>query len=445
MKKIAIMLIACCIIPTAAAQPTLEVYESDGQTPFDGHDLMVGTRLGFVVSQDCTDYWAGGLFITGSNRCLGALTAPGALTPFSAPIDPNCTPDSMPPCNPDIMEWPEAHYANAGKYAKVTTWTDSERCGFDMYGSDIVYGSDFDNSVGNWFVIGYEAIEEGEPNVWFCDYDVNWYNPVSFETFTQVPSRDFNDDDIVNLCDFSIFAAFWLSDDCQDPNWCGNTDLDKDGSVDVTDLADFAEFWLWEAEYRTEAPETIPDDPNEPTPDADFIYSITDPNGLDEITLIVDQTVTLYVNMAAIDPGVILNVFDIEVNISDSNLGSIDNTEYNGGTAQILAQPRMTMFDYWGPGTEQYEGIEFLCANIFGPISEGRMASFEFTCQGPGDVTLTLLNNGYENALLQEILIHQIEDPMELLGGMWDEEPELQQQYTKEEWNAFINTAENSE
>ncbi|MBN1456917.1 MAG: hypothetical protein JW912_03600 [Sedimentisphaerales bacterium] len=433
MKKIVIMLMVCCVLPTVTAQPTLEVYESDGQTVFNGHDLMVGSKLKFIVSQDSTDYWSGGLFIANFNTSLGTLTA--------TDYDPNIPYWQ----GANYGDWQGAHYSNAGEYAKVTGWKDSERRGFDLYGSDEEEGS----SVGNWFVINYEAIEEGEPNVWFCDYDVSWKNPVSFQTFTQVPSRDFNDDDIVDLADFSTFKTFWLSDDCQDPNWCGKTDLDRDGEVDTTDLSLFAEYWLWQAEYRPEIIiETITiDDPNEPapTPDIDFIYSITDPNGLDEITLTVGHTITLYVNMAAIDPNAVLNIVDIEVDISDPNLGSIDNTEYDGGTAQILAEPRADAFDYWGPGTEQYEGIELFCVNIGDSISEGQIASFEFTCQGPGDVTLTLVNWGFQNALLQEMLIHQIESQVDFLERIWNEDSELQLQYTEEEWNAFVDSTRNPE
>lgn len=429
MKKIVIMLMVCYILPTVVAQPTLSIYESDGQTEFDGHDLMVGSKLKFIVSQDSTDYWAGGLFIANFNISLGALTA--------TDYDPNIPYWQ----GANYGDWQGAHYSNAGKYAKVTGWKDSERRGFDLYGSDV------DNSVGNWFVIDYEAIEEGEPNVWFCDYDVNWKSPVSFQTFTQVASRDFNDDDIVDISDFYTFKTFWLSDDCQDPNWCGNTDLDRDGEIDTADLALFADYWLWQAEYQPEVilETIILEDPNEPAPDADFIYSITDPNGLDEITLTVGQTVTLYVNMDAIDPNAVLNIIDVEVNISDPNLGSIDNTEYDGGTAQILAEPRTEAFDDWGPGTQQYEGIEFFCVNLGESISEGRVASFEFTCQGPGDVTLTLVNWGYPNAMLQEILIHQIEDQVDFLERIWNEDPELQLQYTQEEWNTFIGSVESSE
>lgn len=441
MKKLLITAIVCCSASITIAQATVEVYESDGKTAFDGRDIMVGTKLTFVVSLDSTDYWSGGLFITGDNRFLGKL--------IGRDYDPN------------TRDFTASHFDNAGEHAKVTSWNDSERWGYDLYGSDV------NNCTGDWFIIDYQAIGPGDPNVWFCDYDVSWDNPVSFETFTQVPSRDFNNDGIVDYSDFSIFNTYWLSDDCFDPNWCDGTDINTDGIVNADDLILFADFWFWEAEYSV-----IPDNPNIPEPGPDFIYRIVNPNGLDEITLTTDQTVTLYINMEMTDPNNTMYVFDAEVNISDPNLGSIDNTEYPSGTARILVEPRGEEFDYWGPGDYQQQGIKFFFVSLGAPISQGNMVSFEYTCQNTGDVILELVNPGPTNIQYEEILIHQVatasqsqsesmsmqpdsmstqqsvsdnEDIAEFLERIWIEEKDIRKQYTKDEWDAFVESVRNAE
>lgn len=382
MKKTLIIAIVCCFTSITSAQITLDVYESDGQTVFDNRDIMVGTKLSFVVSMDSTypnnvDYWSGGLFIASDNRFLGDL--------IGRDYDPN------------TRDWTGSHFDNAGEHAKVTSWDDSQRWGYDLYGSDV------NNSVGDWFIIDYEAIGVGDPNVWFCDYDVSWDNPVSFKTFTQVPSRDFNNDGTVNYSDFLIFNTYWLSGSCSDPNWCDGTDIDTDGTVDSTDLALFADFWLWQSEYAT-----IPGEHDEPKPDPEFVCGIVDSNGLDEITLITGESITLYIDMEMTDSNNIMNLFGVEINISDPNSGSIDNTECPLGTAQILAEPRDEQFDYWGLGNYQQEGIQFFIASIETPIPGGNMVSFEYTCDAIGDVTLESVSPMIPSIQYKKILIHQV-------------------------------------
>ena len=59
-----------------------------------------------------------------------------------------------------------------------------------------------------------------------------------------LPSSDLNDDGIVNLKDFVIFASFWQSNDCGNSNWCGGTDFNQDSRTDYVDLTIFAYNWL---------------------------------------------------------------------------------------------------------------------------------------------------------------------------------------------------------
>jgi hypothetical protein len=145
-----------------------------------------------------------------------------------------------------------------------------------------------------------------------------------------------------------------------------------------------------------------------PTANPNVIYSITDANGLDDITLPVGQSITVYLTKETTNENVYS--FSLEANISDPNLGWIDNTEYdpnNPGTAEILAQPRATFFDYYGPGYTQPEGIQFFAANLGNAIQDGDIASFVYTATQPGCVVLTLVDYDTVPATLEEIIIRQ--------------------------------------
>ena len=391
MKKLLMLTLISCIVPITIAQVTFEIYEVDGETIFDGRDIMVGTELVFVVSSDTNDYWSGGLFVAGQDRALGTLYGRDS--------------------NSNTRNYDGSHYESAGEFAKVWAWRDSEIWGFDLYLCDV-------NAVaGDWFIIDYEADKVGDCSVEFYDYGISWDNPSQTVSFTHIFPQDFNDDDTVNLIDFSIFAANWLAEDCNDPNWCQGADMTLDGTVDCNDLAFFAEYWLW----------GIPDsdsgdhnEPGKPTPieDPNTVYSIVDVYDSNEITIEVGDTVTLYVNLATYGDNEV-RVFNLEVNIFDPNRGSIDNTAYDPnnppgpGTARILASPRTPAFDYWEPGRKQQEGIGLLGANLGTPISDGHLASFEFTCGGEGDVTLDLIDwMSYGEPVyptLKSMTIHQVD------------------------------------
>ena len=55
---------------------------------------------------------------------------------------------------------------------------------------------------------------------------------------------DFAPDGNVNLADFAIMAAAWLSDDTPSENWNPACDLDGSGVIDAGDLMMFTEYWL---------------------------------------------------------------------------------------------------------------------------------------------------------------------------------------------------------
>jgi hypothetical protein len=447
-KKLLILTLALCVVQITTAQVELKVFEADGITPFDGHDIMVGSKLTLIVSSDSDNYWSGGLFIAGADRALATLSARDS--------------------DPNIRDYTDSHYEDAGDMARVTSWKDSDIWGFDLYGSDI-------NAVaGDWFVIDYKATGVGDPNIGFYDYSNSWDEPNLLLTFHHDPTRDFNRDEKVDISDYAILASWWLDEDCNEPNWCGGTDINRDSWVDMVDFVLFEKYWQWGVPSGEES--SYPDGPADPN----IIFSIVDANGLDEITMNVGESITLYIDMLTLEANTIL--FDLEVNISDPNLGSIDNTAYDpcdppgAGTARILAEPRDVEYDGWGPGFQQEEGIRLHAISIFDPIWDGHMASFVYTSNGQGDVTLDLIDwNSSGTAGLEGILIHQldpysqqmmsggmgaaeaslflepvepvepienttVEDLVEWLEQLWLNDKEVRKTFSEDEWNEFVDS-----
>lgn len=448
-RQIVFAVLVGIISVTVAAKVTLDVYESDGLKLYDGRNIMVGTELKLIVASDANDFWSGGLFIVGGNRDLAILSGSGK--------------------DPNSRDYSDSHWDDAGPEALVTRWEDSVIEGFDLF-------SDSNCVPGDWFMIDYTALAPGDPNVGFYEYSVSWDDPNAFVTFYQVPIADFNTDGIVNFLDYSLLASCWLEDDCTDPNGCQKADLDMDGTVDVNDLLLFSDYWLWGAPEPNE-----PNVPADPIADPNLIYSIVDANGLDEITINIGQTVTLYVDMNTIDINEVW-AFTVEADISDPNLGSIDNSAYdaNSPTAQILAGPnRWTAFDRWGPGYEQQEGIYLMGLSSGGAFQDGHLASFEFTCLGAGDVELHLLNQETTSTsgeplypTMEGMLIHQNdpnaqqmmssgmsssammvsqepslspEEMVEFLEDIWLTDDGIQEVIDEEDWLEFIKSVSQSD
>lgn len=368
---------------------SVRVCGPDEHTAFDFRKIMVGQKLSFIVNVDPNELWSGGFFIEGNDRTVGRLEARDS--------------------DPNTRDFELSHYAAAGDYADVWDWKDSLRWGFDLYSSD-------SNSVsGDWFIIDYIAEKPGHCWVQFYDYNTSWTEPkITFE-FEHAPSCDFNQDGIVNFNDFSQIAKYWLADDCIDVNDCIAVDLDFDSIVDHNDLAIFSEFWLWDGSVPEPEP-NIPPLPA-PTPDPNIIYSIVDANGLDEITLGINESITFYVDLATIDHND-LRSFDIEVHISDPNLGSINNVQDPNATAAILATPRCSMFDNWEAAINDETAITFSTYSIAldpnGGINDGHLVSFVYTANSTGDVILNVVNvlsrdmgSSPIYPVTESILIHQ--------------------------------------
>ena len=301
-KKLTLSLLFLCW-QSAFAAVSVRVCGPDEQTSFDFRKIMVGQKLSLIVSVDPNEYWSGGFFIEGEERGIGRLEGRDS--------------------DPNTRDFEHSHYPAAGDYADVWAWKDSLKWGFDLYSSD-------SNSVsGDWFILDYIAENPGQCRVHFYDYNTSWTEPNIVFEFEHAPSCDFNQDGVVNFIDFSQIAKYWLIDDCNDVNECVAVDLDFDSIVDHNDLAIFSEFWLWDGSI----PEPEPNMP--PLSDPNIIYSIVDSNGLDEINLDINESVTLYVDLSTTDQNNLM-AFDVEVHISDPNLGSIDNTADPNGTAEIV-------------------------------------------------------------------------------------------------------------
>ncbi len=346
--------------------------EVDPNDPF-----MDGAQMRIVVSSDSDDFWQGGLFVRDANRDTASIWGRG--------YDAN------------TRDYTDSHYADAGDFARVTGWKDSVKWGVDMSTFYAVDGNSEDDStqIGDWFVVDYCAIDVGTCQLEFFDYTDSWDDPNRIIEIEHVRSCDFVDDNTVNFKDFAVFSAYWLDSDCNDPNWCDGTDLDTSGKVDANDLRLFTNLWLWNATPISE--------PNDRLADPNIEYRIVSLDNDNDIYMDVNEVKRLYVKMTTTDANDVA-MFDIEVILSDPNLGSIYNTAYDAGSpndpnyAEILATPRDPNWDYWGPGLGDDSALGLVGVNTDHiALSDGNLASFELTYTGPNDLTLELINWGSYN------------------------------------------------
>jgi hypothetical protein len=81
-----------------------------------------------------------------------------------------------------------------------------------------------------------------------CDFDTNGsVNAVDLFYLTDnwlLCQVDLNLDGAVNFTDLAIFAHSWRQM-CSEPDWCLDCDFDHSGSVDYADLLKFVNLWLW--------------------------------------------------------------------------------------------------------------------------------------------------------------------------------------------------------
>ena len=217
--------------PNVPTDPNVFVYR----------DIMVGTKLTFIVDSNVPGYWEGSLYISGSYRDYGVLSARDY--------------------NDVTIDWEGSHFESAGDRAWVFDSQDVVSRGFELY-------SDPNAVAGDWFILDYNAINIGVCNVDFYDYnfiwddpnyifDLNdpdyshiWDDPYYYYTyvFSQVHTRDFNQDTKVDFADLALFSIYWLQTGCTIPDWCAGTDLNTDGVVNHDDLMLFTYYWLEKTE-----------------------------------------------------------------------------------------------------------------------------------------------------------------------------------------------------
>lgn len=421
MRRLALLLALACLWEWSAATVFVRPCTEDLST-LTHRDIMVGQEYPLLVYADANDLWSGGLFIADAFRSRGSLHARDK--------------------DPNSRDWTGSHLDAAGLDARVIEWNDSSMSGFDFY-NDVTK-----RRPGHWFIVDYRADKPGTCRVDFFQHHLSWTvpDPNHAVVFENLANRDLDRNEVVNFQDFGLFSHQWLAQDCAEPSWCYGADIDQDGQVGIEDVVLFAEYWLWGTPNWQQAEQVIPEEPN-------LVYAVRDANDLPEITLLVGSSRTLYLTQKA--NGENVNIFSLEVNISDPNLGIIDNTERDPnnpaiGTACILISPRDTWFDYFGPGYKQPEGIYMLGVSMWQPIDDGALASFVYTATQPGDVVLSLMHENIYPARLESLLIHQIMPPtassasltetVGLLEEIYDSSEELQSSIAPAEWNSFIES-----
>ena len=432
MKRLSVLFVVVLAALSASAAIEVRVCDPVHLRPLGTHEVMLGTQVSLVVYSDANDLWSGGLFIHDEHRGTGTLSSRDAGDPNAPAGRASCL-------------------AAAGEGAFVLSWKDSLMSGYDLYTDE------FGRDAGNWFVLDYTPLAEGECIIHLYDHSYSFTVPdpnIQLSLFNS-PTRDWDGSGVVDLADYAAFASMWMSQECQAPQWCNGADLDRDGAVGLIDVLMFADFWLW-GTPNWQYPST--DTAEEPPvlQDPNVFYAVVDPNGFSDVSIPVGQSVRLYLDKTTVGQDVY--VFSLEAMISDPNLGWIDNTAfdpndpYGGGTAEILATPLAGFFDYWGPGYTQEAGIQFLTASFNGPINDGVIASFVYVATAPGTVTLELID--YLESVpsgLTSITLHQYEpegqvetavkstgEIVEMLEGMWEETPELQESIHEDDWTEFI-------
>jgi hypothetical protein len=199
---------------------------ADPCVPWVYRDIMVGTHLTIIVDSNKDGYWDyGELSIWDANQSYGDL----AGRDF----------------NEDTDDWKGSRFPAAGDMARVWDFQEHRRLNdvwHDVNG--LTFSVNSNAIAGDWFIIDYNAISVGNCQVAFFDGDFSWDEPLYEMHFTHVPSRDFNEDSIVNFSDFAVVGLYWGITNCTDPNGCKKVDFDNNGIINMNDLKMFVEYWL---------------------------------------------------------------------------------------------------------------------------------------------------------------------------------------------------------
>jgi hypothetical protein len=226
MKKLATVVLLLAFSSIAAGEVSTRVCPADSNTPlelagpnipFVYRDIMVDTKLTIIVDSNTAGSWYGSLYIEGTDRDYGILSARDY--------------------NDITLDWEGSRFEAAGDKARIQDFQDVIKSGFELRSHNRAVA-------GDWFVLDYTATNIGVCKVDFYDYGLNWDYPVYSHVFSHVRTRDFNQDTKVDFADLAILALYWLETGCSDPDWCAGTDLNTDGTVDRDDLMCFADYWL---------------------------------------------------------------------------------------------------------------------------------------------------------------------------------------------------------
>lgn len=230
MKSIQILIITALMTSAAMGEKSAKVCRSDGTTPLEladpcvpwvYRDIMVGTRLTLIVHSENAGYWEYGEFsIWDEYQNYGDLDCRGG----------NCENSVL----PDAGDLALAEGFNEARLLE-DGWHDI---------NGIIFSGDNTATIGDWFIVDYKATNVGSCQVAFMDGDFSWEEPLYIMSFNLVPSRDFNQDHIVNFEDFAVLGSYWGIINCTNPDGCGKADFDGDEIIAINDLAPFADYWL---------------------------------------------------------------------------------------------------------------------------------------------------------------------------------------------------------
>jgi hypothetical protein len=260
MKKL-VVIVAVALAAPSEGKVWITPYRCDGVTPLAPadpnyptlyRDIMVGTRLVFVIESDASGlYYAPDLHNAPGPEASWLLWSGTLLIPWD---DTALGTLSGRDYNKATLNYDGSALPAAGRpfYTRVRYREKVAGVGFELNVESF-------SIAGAWFVFDYHAERTGT-----CAVLLNQFIgvPVPTETllFRHVPSRDFNGDTIVDFRDFALLASHWGSTVGADPNDPGAIlDLNGDAQVDFDDLALFSEYWL----ERTDCDKAARD-PNHP-------------------------------------------------------------------------------------------------------------------------------------------------------------------------------------
>jgi len=197
----------------------------DPNTPDVYKDIMVGTQLELMISSDSSENWSGAMRLYPPYDTIGMISF----------RDYN-----------DVTGIWEGSILPAA-YTHPRPFLSASASGL---GRLYNFATGFQPEPGDWFLVDYYALEEGECVIVFFSLPI--MDPVQILNFNHVPTRDFNNDGLVNFSDWAQMASCWELDtitEANDPNLALTAgDLDKNDHIDTYDMSLFFAFWLSNAQ-----------------------------------------------------------------------------------------------------------------------------------------------------------------------------------------------------